>query len=176
MRKNMGISSNSHSRKKSRKSRAVNTPMTAVWRMSSQTKYSLTLCLMPHDANTAAMPSSPVSSTRGALRPSTPRKYWTSRDSIGIQSSIRSTSCTPPFDESYRSITTALRASSTSAAAPAKMRTILSPFTKTAMTTATARGRNTTTDSSPVNSVLNRYLRNNTTAKIAMTPIETTMP
>ena len=140
MRKNMGTSSSSHSRKKSRKSSAVNTPMTAVWRISSQTKYSRTLCLMPHDANTAAMPSSPVSSTSGALSPSTPRKYCTSSASTGIQSSTRSISCTPPFAESYRSITTALRASSTSTAAPAKMRTTRSPFTKTAITTATARG------------------------------------
>ena len=80
MRKNIGISSSSQNRKNMRKSSAVNTPMTAPWSASSQMKYSRTRCLMFHDASTATIPSRPVSSTSGALRPSTARKYSTLRD------------------------------------------------------------------------------------------------
>ena len=92
IRKNIGMSSSSQSRKNKMKSSAVNTPMTAVCRTSSQTKYSRTRCRTPQDANTAAMPSSPVRSTSGALRPSTARKYWTLRAESGIQSDTLSTS------------------------------------------------------------------------------------
>ena len=91
MRKNIGISSSSHMRKNRMKSREVKTPITAVWSTSSQAKYSRTRCFMLQDANTAAIPRMPVSSTRGALSPSTPRKYWTSNVSTGIQSETLST-------------------------------------------------------------------------------------
>ena len=97
IRKNIGTISNSHRRKKRMKSSAVNTPMTAVCSTSSQTKYSLTRSLMLQEANTATKPRSPVSRTSGALRPSTPRKYSTLNESMGIQPGARSTSCTPPF-------------------------------------------------------------------------------
>ena len=70
----MGNSSSSQKRKKSRKSREVKTPITAVCSSNSQMKYSLTRSLMDQEAITAQKPSSPVSNTMGALRPSTPRK------------------------------------------------------------------------------------------------------
>ena len=86
IRKNMGTSSSSHRRKNRMKSSAVKTPITAVWRMSSHTKYSRTRSLIPHDAKMAVMPRRPASSTIGALSPSTPRKYCTSKLSTAIQS------------------------------------------------------------------------------------------
>ena len=70
----IGTSSSSQNKKNSRKSRAVNTPITAVCSTSSQMKYSLTRLPTWNDAKTAHNPSNPVSITSGALRPSTPRK------------------------------------------------------------------------------------------------------
>ena len=105
IRKYIGTSSISQNRKKSRKSSAVKTPMTAVCSTRSHMKYSRTRCLTPHEAKTAAAPMSPVSSTSGALRPSTPRKYWicaspvAARSAKGIHDSVRSTSCVPPLVE-----------------------------------------------------------------------------
>ena len=96
MRKNIGTSSSSHSKKNRRKSRAVKTPITAVCKTSSQRKYSRTRVLIPHEAYTATIPSNPVSRTSGALRPSTPRKYCALKEVMGIQLSTLSTSCTPP--------------------------------------------------------------------------------
>ena len=74
--------------------------MTAVWRISSQKKYSRTRCLTFHEAKTAAMPRSPVSSTIGALRPSTARKYSTLKEVTGIQLVTLSTSWKPPWSRS----------------------------------------------------------------------------
>ena len=86
MRKYIGRSSSSQKMKNRIKSRDTNTPMTAVWSSSSHMKYSLTWSLMPcQEAKTAHMPRRAVSSTRGILRPSTPRWYWMFR--AGIQSS-----------------------------------------------------------------------------------------
>ena len=45
--------------------------------MSSQTKYSFTRLSMRHETSTETNPSSPVSSTSGAERPSTPSTYCT---------------------------------------------------------------------------------------------------
>ena len=103
MRKNIGTSSSSQNRKNIKKSRAVKTPNAAVINTSNHTKYSRTRCWIPHDAKTATIPSRPVRSTSGALRPSTARKYSTLNDSSGIQPSKRSTSWKrlAPFPISY---------------------------------------------------------------------------
>ena len=100
MRKNIGTISSSQRRKNRMKSSAVNTPMTAVCSTSSHTKYSRTRSLMLQEAKTATKPSRPVRRTSGALRPSTPRKYSTLNESMGIHPGARSTSWTPPFARS----------------------------------------------------------------------------
>ena len=70
----MGTSSTSQNRKKRSRSNEQKTPMTAVWRINSQTKCSRTLKVMCQEASTAHSPSKPVRITKGALRPSTPKK------------------------------------------------------------------------------------------------------
>ena len=70
----MGTNSTSQNRKKRSRSNDEKTPMTAVWRINSQTKYSRTLMLMRQEASTAHSPSKPVRVIKGALRPSTPKK------------------------------------------------------------------------------------------------------
>ena len=70
----IGTSSISQNRKNSRKSRAVNTPITAVCSTNSQMKYSFTRVVMWKETKTAHRPSSPVSITSGALMPSTPSR------------------------------------------------------------------------------------------------------
>ena len=67
----MGTSSSSQKRKNSSRSKETNTPMIAVCKSSSQAKYSRTRIPICHDAKMAQKPSNPVSSTSGALRPST---------------------------------------------------------------------------------------------------------
>ena len=149
MRKNMGTSSSSQKMKNIRKSRDVKTPITAVWSASSHTKYSRTRCFTLQEPNTATMPRSPVSSTIGALSPSTPRKYCTWNDSTGIQFSKRSTNCRPPSPRSYSANTTTDSAKSASTAAPASTRAQTTSRPNSAIITATARGRNTVRVNSP---------------------------
>ena len=98
---------------------------------------------MLHEANTATNPSSPVSSTNGALRPSTPRKYSTLNESMGIQPGARSTSWTPPFARSYEVNTRKLRRRSRTIVTPATSRTCRSLRTSTAISSAPTSGRNT---------------------------------
>ncbi len=69
----MGSNSSSQNRKNSKKSREVNTPMTAVCSTSSHAKYSRIRCSTRHEASTAHRPMRAVNNTSGALRPSTPR-------------------------------------------------------------------------------------------------------
>ena len=127
-------------------------------------KYSRTRSFTLHDANTAAAPISPVSSTSGALRPSTPRKYWTcaspeaDRSPNGIHDSVRSTSCVPPRSRSYRTNTAAASTRSTTAAAPATIRACLSVRAAASMISAPTRGVNTTAVSQPENSKSAPYL------------------
>lgn len=71
----MGMTSNSKNMKKSSRSRLTNTPITADSSINNHMKYSAIRWVMDRDANVAAMPSSPVNSTNGALSPSTPSKY-----------------------------------------------------------------------------------------------------
>ena len=164
IRKYIGTSSISQKRKKSRKSSAVKTPITAVCNTRSQTKYSRTRCLTLHEAKTAAAPIRPVSSTSGALRPSTPRKYctWASpvadRSANGIHDSVLSTSCVPPLSRSYRTNTAMLSRRSTTTAAPAMTRVWVSVRARTSMISAPARGVNTTAVSQPENSKSDPYL------------------
>ena len=81
----IGISSSSQKRKKSSKSREVNTPMTAAWRRSSQKKYSFTRSVICHEASTAHSPSKPVRATSGADSPSTASRYDAFSPTSGIQ-------------------------------------------------------------------------------------------
>ena len=164
IRKYIGTSSISQKRKKSRKSSAVKTPITAVCRTRSQMKYSRTRCFTLHEAKTAAAPMRPVSSTIGALRPSTPRKYciWASpvavRSANGIQDSVLSTSCVPPRPRSYRTNMRMLSRRLTTTAAPATTRVWVSVRARTSMISAPARGVNTTAVSQPENSKSDPYL------------------
>ena len=153
MRKNMGMSSSSQNRKNRKKSREVNTPMTAPWRARSQTKYSLTRCPMLQEANIATIPSRPVSRTSGALRPSTARKYCTLKDSMGIQFGALSTSwyCAAPCEVSYWRNITNVSASSTSETIAANHFTMTAFRPNSAIRTAAAIGRNTAIVSQPSN-------------------------
>ena len=72
MRKYMGINSSSQNIKNIIKSKEVNTPITDACKISSQTKYSLTLDFTDHDAKIAQNPRIPVKSISGALMPSIP--------------------------------------------------------------------------------------------------------
>ena len=71
---NIGITSNSKKTKKSSRSRLTKTPITADSNNSNQMKYSASRRLIAREANVAPNPSSPVSSTNGALSPSTPSR------------------------------------------------------------------------------------------------------
>src|SRR5579871_2215758 len=75
MRKYIGTSSTSQNRKKSRKSREVNTPRTPVSRISIQAKYSFVRRSMLHEMSTDSNVRPVVSSTSGTLSPSTPTWY-----------------------------------------------------------------------------------------------------
>ena len=72
IRKYIGMSSNSQNIKNITRSRETNTPTTAVWSISSQAKYSLTLKVTCQDANTAHTPSMEAKVTNGKLNPSIP--------------------------------------------------------------------------------------------------------
>ena len=87
IRKNIGINSNSQNKKNMKKSKAVNTPITAPCNARSHIKCSLVLSVTFHEANTATSPSIPVSKTSGALSPSTPKKYSTRNGEYGKQDS-----------------------------------------------------------------------------------------
>ena len=176
IRKNIGTNSISHRIKKRRKSRAVKTPITEVCKMSIQIKYSLTRWFIPHEANIATIPSTPVRSTRGVLMPSTPRKYWTLKDPTEIQSGNLSMSWTPPFAVSYLKNMNSPRASSVRPIAPAKYLTAVGFVISVAINNDPARGKNTIAVKRPVNSVSKIYLTSNTIAKITMTPTEAVMP
>ena len=73
----MGSSSSSQKKKNWIRSSERKTPATAVSRISSQAKYSFWRRSMRQETSTDASESRPVSSTIGAERPSTPRKYCT---------------------------------------------------------------------------------------------------
>ena len=74
IKKNIGISSSSQNRKNRKKSKDVNTPMTAPCKTNSHMKCSFMRTETLHDAKTATIPRIPVSKTNGALSPSIPRK------------------------------------------------------------------------------------------------------
>ena len=82
MRKNMGTSSSSQKMKKRMRSSETKTPMTAACSARSHMKYSRVRVSTRHETRTAATPRMPFSRTSGALRPSTPIRYWTSNAAI----------------------------------------------------------------------------------------------
>ena len=87
IKKYIGINSASQKTNKSNMSREENTPVTTPCKINNHIKYSRSLKLIFREAITAQKPKMPVSKTRGALKPSTPTRYWALKDSNGIHES-----------------------------------------------------------------------------------------
>jgi len=73
IKKYMGITSISQNRKNKRRSREQNTPRILVSSSKSQAKYSRGLRSIFHEIRITRKPRKAVSTTRGKLKPSTPR-------------------------------------------------------------------------------------------------------